>query len=94
VSTYRVIRTVHHTVRDGQLCTLRIEHQVVEVMAAGPCQTPVPVRTGGQVALVDCGRRRPAWEQCPACQTHVEIVEIRRHVDTSETASGSTSGAA
>jgi hypothetical protein len=94
VSTYRVIRTVHHTVRDGRLCTARIEHQVAEVIDGGPCLTPVPVRAGGQVVLVACGRRRPAWEQCPACQTHVEIVEVRRHVDTSKPTNASASGVA
>jgi hypothetical protein len=94
MSTYRVIRTVHHAIRDGRLCTLRIEHQVAEVVSAGPCRTPVPVRAGAEVVLVDCGRRRPAWEQCPACQTQVEIVEVRRHVDTSQTSEIGRSGAA
>jgi hypothetical protein len=93
VSTYRVIRTVHHTVRDGRLCTARIEHQVVEVISAGSCKAPVPVRAGGDVLLIDCGRRRPAWEQCPACQTHVEIVEVRRHVDTTQPTEIGRSGA-
>jgi hypothetical protein len=92
VSTYRVIRTVHHTVRDGRLCTARIEHQVVEVISAGPCRTPVPVRAGTEVVLVDCGRRRPAWEQCPACQTQVEVVEVRRHVDGGEQGKAGVTG--
>jgi len=95
VSTYRVVRTVHHAVRDCRLCTQRIEHQVVEVVAGGPCLAPVPVRAGGEVVLVDCGRRRPAWEQCPNCRTHIEIVEVRRYVDTGEPVqAGAASGAA
>lgn len=94
MSTYRVLRTVHHTVRDGRLSTLRIEHQVVEVLDAGPCQTPVRVRVGDQVVLVACGRRRPAWEQCEACQTHVDVVEVHRHVHTEHDKTNASAGVA
>ena len=55
-------------------------HTVNEVThtSSTPCKTPVPVlvrtSSGTVVVRVDCGRRLPAEQQCPACR-HIRIIE-------------------
>ena len=94
MSTYRPIRTVHHVIRDCELRTARIEHQVVEVLDAGPCRESVKVRVGEVLTLVPCGRRLPVTEQCDACKPRIELVDVRRIIHSNQASAAGLSWAA
>jgi hypothetical protein len=44
---------------------------IIAVTPSGTCRRPVTVRSGDTTALVDCGRRLPREQRCPACRTTV-----------------------
>ena len=44
---------------------------VVAINPGGRCRRPVTIRLGDTTAVVDCGRRLPREQRCPACQNTV-----------------------
>ncbi|NLT55539.1 MAG: hypothetical protein GXX79_13460 [Actinomycetales bacterium] len=82
----RVLVEVTHPIR---WATVR---RIVAVEPGGYCHGPVPVYVQGRrVRFIDCGRRLPRDEQCPACRLIVTVQPAPTSEPGAPAATGSVS---
>lgn len=56
-----------------------IHRTLLATTSGGPCRHPVTVRVGNISAVIPCGRRYPADQQCDACRITITVVHTTSH---------------
>jgi hypothetical protein len=78
-----IVRLTHTCPADPQPHPFDTRRTIVHVTPGGACRQPVTIRCGDIVAVIACGRHRPADQQCGACKTivveHTITAQFRGH---------------
>ncbi|GAA2510895.1 hypothetical protein [Pilimelia columellifera] len=78
----------HHTVHACTGDPVDTATTVVHTVDGGPCHQPVTIRAGSTLAVVSCGRVKPAAQQCHPCRPIVVVREVTYEVIDCDTLHG------